>query len=74
MLELSQCIASASALIGIGSPGLSVEIAIDCCGERPSSDRIAQRRRLSSMKIRQKSPHASRAADDPIGNDIIRHS
>ena len=29
-LELSQCSASASALIGIGSPGFSVLSAIDC--------------------------------------------
>ena len=61
MLELSQCIASASALMGIGSAGLSVLIAIDCCGDSPISDRIAHRRRLSSMKIRQNRPHASRA-------------
>ena len=67
MFELSQCSASASALIGIGSPGFSVPIAIACWGEMPSSDRIAQRRRLSSMKICQKRRHASRAASGRLG-------
>ena len=61
MFELSQYIASAIALIDIASSRRSRVIAIDCWGESPNSARIAQRRRLSSMKIRQNRPHASRA-------------
>ena len=62
MFELSQCSASASALIGIGAPGSSEPIAIACWGEMPSSVMIDQRRRLSCMNTFQNRLQASRAA------------
>ena len=57
--ELSHCIAVANALMGIGTPGSSRMIAIDCWNESPSSVMIAIRRGLSSRKIRQTRLQAS---------------
>jgi len=59
---LSHMSALASALIAIGSPGCSCIRAIDCMGASPSELRVAIRRGLSAVNMRQNRAHASRAA------------
>ena len=70
--ELSQCSASASALIGSGVPGSSCCSAIACIGASPSSLSVVIRRCLSPVKICQKRPQASRAGASVAVDDGMR--